>query len=47
MKKPLFYTWIWLKAATQVIRQRMLMFWLFYFNPPPLQLKEINLKEGD
>jgi hypothetical protein len=30
--RPVLHTRLWLKAATQVFRQRITMLWLFYFN---------------
>lgn len=29
--RPILQACLWLKAATQVFRQRTLMLWLFYF----------------
>ena len=30
--KSLFYSFLWIKAATQVMRHRALMLWFFYSN---------------
>ncbi len=31
--KPLLYSWCGIKATMQALKQRVLMIWLFHFNP--------------
>jgi hypothetical protein len=38
---PLLYGRLWIKAAIQVLQQRMLMIWMFHFNSTPYQSNQL------